>query len=492
MGFGGGSISWGQKLSFGTGHVLNDLCASVWFSYLLVYLQYVLLIPSGLSGIILLIGQIADAVATPLVGILSDHGQCCCIGGQRLCNYGKRKIWHLIGSICVIVSFPLMFVGCMGLCEHSNGIGYLIILIALVCLFQFGWAAAQISHLAMIPELTHVEAERDELNIIRFSFDIITDILVYAIALIIFSQSSHNLSQVTAESGIDFMILALSITGIGIIFTVIFHVGVDEKPIKIERPASIIGTAAVSLKTQWLGWFYNWHFYRVGILYTAARLAHNTSIVFVPLYLQETQQSAEMLALIPLVMNIAGLLGSGLLKITIKLYGKKASYAMASLMGLISCIWLVIDTNLSENAATLDPLLGPPSSDNAQFYLLASMMGGGAAMVVILSLTSAADLIDSNTETSAFVYGCMSFCDKMSSGIVVAVIQGLHSWVCQEGCTYFYAQVLIYGVGIPFVFVIITSLLGPKTQSEQQEARTVKNYGTCRTEEATSLIEYVH
>ena len=116
-----GSISWGQKLSFGTGHVLNDLCASVWFSYLLVYLQYVLLvetflifnlkvdvhiqcnistkqIPSGLSGIILLIGQVADAISTPLVGILSDHGQCCCIGGQKLCNYGKRKIWHLVGE----------------------------------------------------------------------------------------------------------------------------------------------------------------------------------------------------------------------------------------------------------------------------------------------------------------------------------------------------------------------------------------------------------
>lgn len=34
---------------------------------------------------------------------------------------------------------------------------------------------------------------------------------------------------------------------------------------------------------------------KVGLLYTAARLAHNTSIVFVPLYLQETQQSAEVL-----------------------------------------------------------------------------------------------------------------------------------------------------------------------------------------------------
>ena len=36
------SLSLCQKLSFGTGHILNDLCASVWFSYLLVYLQFVL------------------------------------------------------------------------------------------------------------------------------------------------------------------------------------------------------------------------------------------------------------------------------------------------------------------------------------------------------------------------------------------------------------------------------------------------------------------
>lgn len=38
----------------------------------------------------------------------------------------------------------------------------------------------------------------------RFAFDIITDIMVYAIALIIFSQSSHFMSQVTAENGFDF------------------------------------------------------------------------------------------------------------------------------------------------------------------------------------------------------------------------------------------------------------------------------------------------
>lgn len=61
-------------------------------------------------------------------------------------------------------------------------------------------------------------------------------------------------------------ILALSITGIGIVFTIIFHAGVNEKPIKIERPPAIKGSPPSlkpTLKVQWLGWFYNWHFYRV-------------------------------------------------------------------------------------------------------------------------------------------------------------------------------------------------------------------------------------
>ena len=36
------TLTLGQRLSYGVGHVLNDLAASMWFSYLLVYLQFVL------------------------------------------------------------------------------------------------------------------------------------------------------------------------------------------------------------------------------------------------------------------------------------------------------------------------------------------------------------------------------------------------------------------------------------------------------------------
>lgn len=81
-------------ISYGFGHMSNDLTSSMWFSYLLVFFHYVLNFSSSSSGILLLIGQLADGLATPVVGILSDKG-----AGYWLCRYGHRKTWHLIGKL---------------------------------------------------------------------------------------------------------------------------------------------------------------------------------------------------------------------------------------------------------------------------------------------------------------------------------------------------------------------------------------------------------
>lgn len=62
-------LKWTTRLAFSVGHVLNDLCASMWFTYLLVFFHLVLRFDNSLSGIILLIGQIADGLATPFVGL---------------------------------------------------------------------------------------------------------------------------------------------------------------------------------------------------------------------------------------------------------------------------------------------------------------------------------------------------------------------------------------------------------------------------------------
>jgi Na+/melibiose symporter-like transporter len=68
--------------------------------------------------------------------------------------------------VCVIVSFPFIFMRCPG-CETADDWAQFIYYAPLIVIFQFGWAATQISHLSLIPELTPHENERVGLNALR-------------------------------------------------------------------------------------------------------------------------------------------------------------------------------------------------------------------------------------------------------------------------------------------------------------------------------------
>ena len=81
-----------RRFAYSIGHVLNDLCASIWFSYLLVFFHKVLNFSNENAGLLLLLGQVADAIATPLVGYESDRIEGCW-------KYTKRKSWHLLGGL---------------------------------------------------------------------------------------------------------------------------------------------------------------------------------------------------------------------------------------------------------------------------------------------------------------------------------------------------------------------------------------------------------
>ncbi len=182
----GRHLSIFRKTAYGFGHVFNDLCASMWFTYLLLFFHSVLRINNTYAGIILLIGQVADAAATPIIGFLCD---------KTRSPYGRRKSWHLGGTIMVAVSFFFFWHNCLfctsevfnptngtNLTSDCNGDIYeessddiggtpihikVIYFAVPIVIFQFGWASVQISHLSLIPELTEDENERVGLNVIR-------------------------------------------------------------------------------------------------------------------------------------------------------------------------------------------------------------------------------------------------------------------------------------------------------------------------------------
>ena len=132
-----------------------------------------------------------------------------------------------MGTICVLVSFPFLFMPAIGLavektchnngtsngttpnpstmstvsgtsmgtttsdsgdddCENEGEMAITAYYSAFVVLFQFGWATVQISHLSMIPEITPSENKRGSLTAIRNVGTAISSMFVYSTTWIMF------------------------------------------------------------------------------------------------------------------------------------------------------------------------------------------------------------------------------------------------------------------------------------------------------------------
>ena len=50
-------------------------------------------------------------------------------------------------------------------------------------------------------------------------------------------------------------------------------------------------------------------------------------------------------------------------------------------------------------------------------YVIGALVGFGGSAMLITSLAITAELVGNNVESSAFIYGAMSFTDKLSTGI---------------------------------------------------------------------------
>ena len=164
---------------YSVGHFANDLCASMWFIYLSYYLLYVVKLDSNISGLCLLSGQIADGITTPLVGYFSDLLNPRC---------GKRNTWYYMGSILVAPAFLCIFVG---FDFFSTTGGKNAWYLAWPAIFNVGWAAVQISHMAIVNQLSYSQRKRDSMAVNRNIFTYIANIFVLTLALILFATVNN-------------------------------------------------------------------------------------------------------------------------------------------------------------------------------------------------------------------------------------------------------------------------------------------------------------
>ncbi|CAH1102180.1 unnamed protein product [Psylliodes chrysocephalus] len=403
------------QLSYGIGHVLNDVCASMWFTYLLVFFHLVLEFDNRQTGVILLIGQVADALSTPFVGYHSDQSDTFWI-----CRYGRRKTWHLLGTICVIGSFPFIFAPCYG-CEDAHSWREMFYYSMFIIIFQFGWAAVQISHLSLIPELTPNEHDRTKLTAVRYSFTVISNVLVYIITWIVLHLNNGESSKIGPGDGPKFQHVVWSILSIGIVSSILFHAYTREDDNGVGnnvRGGQVRSSIADLFKT--------FEIYRIAVVYMSSRLFVNLSQVFIPLYLHETlNMPASSLAVVPLMMFIGSFLASLVIEKINRFLRRKMTFALGALFGVIASIWIKFG--------------GGENYQEYYIYLVALLIGAGGSIVLVTSLGVTTDFIGENTNNGAFVYGVMSFTDKLANGVAVVIIQYLHNDLKN---IYFYRDVL--------------------------------------------------
>jgi len=60
-------LTFTQKIAIGSGHFVNDITASIWFSYFLMYSEEIVGLSTNTAAILMLIGQVSSYKSTSRV-----------------------------------------------------------------------------------------------------------------------------------------------------------------------------------------------------------------------------------------------------------------------------------------------------------------------------------------------------------------------------------------------------------------------------------------
>ncbi|OAE26027.1 hypothetical protein AXG93_4601s1260 [Marchantia polymorpha subsp. ruderalis] len=309
-------------LSYGTGHMLNDLTAACWFTYLLIFLTDVGLSPQQ-AATVMLSGQVADGIATIFVGQLID-------------KFGHFKIWHAGGSILVALSFSSVFGGCYA-CELLGTTSFSAITIGystFAAIFNLGWAATQVSHMSLVNCITANATSRVSLNSCRNAFSMVANLCLYAIAYVVFWMFP--------------------------------------------------GTSAEGVHKQALLSFY---------------------------LIDDLMMGESSKAVIPALIYICSFLTSIVLQ--------ELHWTGHRLKGVYAggaCLWIF-------SGAALYLL---PIDFKSSIYGLAGIIGLGNALMLVTATSMQGVLVGHDLSGVAFVYGSLSFLDKLTCGIALYLIEGLN------------------------------------------------------------------
>jgi len=437
-----------QVFGYTIGHFQNDLCAALWFNFILVFINDVAFKgnkqASSHAGTVLLWGQIADGLATPLVGVFSDKTN------SRL---GQRTPWYLFGFIIVTVSFIFIFQDCL-LCDWLNDYSesmQVFYYVFFASAFNVGWAAVQVAHMSLVPSLTLSRKTRDRLNNQRNTFTYVANLFVLVFALFLFEIFKN-----ATDARLQFKILSLGALAFGFLTSLFFLSTVNESRItkdcaqikkqlmqqhteadvenhttqdhsvmpqadesSMNNVTPLLEETQVERKSvreetkSWTHWFGVPAFYLYGAVYMGVRMLVNVQSSLIIFYLQHVIRIGDgaeshnglskECAIIPMIVYLSSSIVSSGLKTLYEKIGRKKTFTIGAISALIGTgVMMILD-----------------QSTQKYIYPLAVLIGIGQSISLNTGISLIGEVIGADGASGAFVFGAYSLLDKFSNGIVL-------------------------------------------------------------------------
>ena len=150
------------------GSIFNDLCKRM-FSFCLLFFMEVMELSAADTGLIILIGQVVDSLASVISGYLGDMVKVPVLS-QKI---GMRKSWHLMATVFMGIVVPLCVNRCI-LCSGSHQTWLPTVYYGfLYSLYNMCFSVVEINHLAFITTSAVSVEELTDLSAIRFAMFIV-------------------------------------------------------------------------------------------------------------------------------------------------------------------------------------------------------------------------------------------------------------------------------------------------------------------------------
>ena len=338
-------IDMKTKIGFGFGHVFNDITSSATSGYALLYYTTVLRISNVGAGLIFMIGNITDAFVVVLTGFIIDLDF-----KYRIYDlYGKLKSWHLVGTICLLMNYILLFLPPLGIEIEGPVTAYY----TTICvMLNSGYSIIAIAHNSIISKLATSEKDQVTMYSIKTSGRAISGIFTHLVAYFCFSNSEdRNLNKN------EFIAFGLITSVAGVATSIVFHLLVDETisnqaidTSKISGRAryepSPIAIAAMT-RSQWLR---DANFYIVILIYAISRTFLSVSMAYIAFFVQYTLLLENVYkAIAPLTIVISGVIVYRPVKRVMDTYGLEKSLIYFCIVGVGACIWIWLGCNSMES-----------------------------------------------------------------------------------------------------------------------------------------------